>query len=143
MKRKPKQGRSILGWILWLIVRLAVCVAVAALAEYEPSLLKKQSPEMLRNLSLGASAVFGFLSLTYLYWAIRYSSSDGYRPSALARVGLLCSGIGALLLSGKIGFPEHLPGHTSTYVLTAMLLSFVIRPILDHFGWKTTVEPQQ
>lgn len=111
-------------------------VVIGAIVAVVLVLLKNHSPASLRTLAIVASAIFGLFSITYFYWASCATNSGGYRWSGLERLGLTASGVAALLMAIKLGFPNLVPGPTFAYFIGALLLAFVIRPILDSAGFK-------
>jgi hypothetical protein len=113
-------------------------VVIGAIVAAALVLLKNHSPASLRILAIVASAIFALFSITYFYWASCATNSGGYRWSRLERLGLVSSGFGAFLMFGKLGFPKQIPGPTIAYFFGALLLAFVVRPMLDSAGSKKT-----
>lgn len=113
-------------------------VAIGAIVGAALVLLESHSPAALRMLAIAASAVFALFSTTYFYWSFGPATPGTFRWSKWERLGLASSGLGALLMSGKLGFPNQIPGSTFAYFIAALLLAFVIRPMLESAGFRKT-----
>ena len=61
---------------------------------------------------------------------------------AIGALGTDSLGVGALLMAIKLAFPNLVPGPTFAYFVAALLLAFVIRPILDSASFKKTNSEQ-
>jgi len=107
------------------------------------ALLATRNPSLFRVLSIVAALLFGSASIIYFYWAACPTNGDGYRWSILERVGIVASGLAALGMASKLAFPELLPGSDLLYLVAAMILAFVIRPIFDSLGVNNHSEPQR
>ena len=122
-----------LGW--WLFRKTLPALMWGAIIGVCLGFLAHKSPNGFRGLQIVAALIFFGIFILYSYWASNRKNSGGYVWHPLQRMGIFCSGIGALLLSLKLGFPA-LAGSLWIYAFLAFLLAFVIRPILDHLGWK-------
>ena len=133
-RRASSHPKSI---VAWLLLRIVACASLGVLADHALALLRIQRPGSLVLATTVASSAFGLFAACYLYWAVRFSSPDGFRASALGRLGLLCSALGALLIAAKLGFPDDVPGPPLGYFLSALGLSLILRPLLERAGLKT------
>ena len=109
-----------------LVVGAAIGGTIAFLASNHPT--------GLRWLAILAAALFAGFSLLYFYWASRPNRKGGYQCSVLERAGILISGFAALGMGAKLAYPSALPGSTLAYFFGALLLAFVVRPILASIG---------
>jgi hypothetical protein len=103
-----------------------------------PATLRAKAPSVLGTVSTIAGILFGVLSALYFYWAIRADNGGGYRFSRLERLGVFSSGLGALLIAARLGFPGLFPGPIPIYFVAGFILAFIVRPILDHYGFTPT-----
>ena len=133
---KPSATSQSESVVRWLFLRIMPGVALGAIVAAMLVLMRNHRPASLRNFAIAASAIFSVFSIIYFYWASCATNSGGYRWSKLERFGLSASGVAALLMAIKIGFPDLVPGPTLAYFIGALLLAFVIRPLLDSAGFK-------
>ena len=105
-------------------------------------MLATHNASLLRMMSIVAAVLFALCSILYFYWAACPTNGGGYRWSGLERVGIVVSGLAALVMAAKLAFPDTFPGAHLTYLIGALILALVVRPILDSMGFNTTNSEQ-
>lgn len=131
-KTITKRGQPFLPW---MIRKIAPALFIGGVVGCTIGLLATHNASLLRVLSIVAAVLFAICSLLHFYWAACPTNGGGYRWSALERVGIAVSGLAALMLAAKLAFPESLPGAHFAYLVGALILAFVVRPILDSVGF--------
>jgi hypothetical protein len=127
-----QRGQSFLPW---MIRKIASALFIGGIVGCTIGLLASHNVSLLRVSSIVAAVVFVLCSLLYFYWAACSTNGGGYRWSALERAGIAVSGLAALMMAAKLALPEILPGAHFVYLIGALILAFVVRPILDNFGY--------
>ncbi len=127
-------GNESSSFALWLFRKLLPWLVVGAIAGATIGFLKSEHPDALRISQIVGAVVFGLTFLLYSWWAISRSSS-GYSWSVPERLGVFASAIAALILSVRLALPT-LPGAIWIYLIASFVLAFIIRPILENYGWK-------
>jgi hypothetical protein len=127
-------GNESPSFALWLLRKILPYLVVGAIAGVTIGFLKSEHPDALRILQITGAAVFGLMFLLYSWWAIHRSNS-GYHWSVPERLGILASAVAALILSVRLALPT-LPGAIWAYLLVSFILAFIIRPVLNDYGWK-------
>ena len=118
-----------------MIRKIAPALFVGGVVGCTIGLLATHNASLLRVLSSVAAILFALCSLLYFYWAAFATNGGGYRWSALERAGICVSGLAALMMAAKLAFPDNLPGAHFAYLVGALILAFVVRPILDSVGF--------
>ena len=95
---------------------------------------KPKHPDALRILQIIGSVVCTLTFLLYLWWAIR-RPSNGYKWSVPERIGIFASSVAALILAIRLALPM-LPGAIWVYFIVSFVLAFIVRPVLEDYGWK-------
>lgn len=131
-ERQKQRGES---FLLWLIRKIAPALFIGGVIGCVIGLLAAQNSSLLRILSLVAAVVFTILSLLYFYGATQSTNGGGYKYSVLDRIGIAISGLAALTMASKLAFPQVFLGEHFLYLLFAIFLAFVVRPILDRRGF--------
>ena len=121
----------------WIIRKIAPALFIGGVIGCTIGFLAVHNTSLLRVLSIVAATLFALCSLLYFCWAASTTNGGGYRWSALERIGIGVSGLAALLMSAKLAFPDALPGAHFLYLIGALILAFVVRPIFDSLGFKT------
>ena len=119
---------------LWLLRKTLPLIIVGAIVSASIVFLKSGHPEGLRILETVGSVVFGLMFLLYSWWAVSRSEA-GYDWSVPERLGLMATATAALIVSVRLALPM-LPGAIWVYLAVSFVLAFIIRPILDNYGWK-------
>lgn len=119
-----------------MIRKIAPALLIGGAVGCTIGLLATHNAPVLQVLSLVAAVLFALGSLLYFYWAACPTNGGGYRWSALERVGIAVSGLAALVMAAKLALPDNLPGSHFAYLVGALILAFVVRPILDSAGFR-------
>ena len=126
------QGQRLL---LWLIRKIAPGLFIGGIIGSAIALLAIHNTPLLRTFSLIASVLFGLLSALYFYGSSSSTNGGGYQWSIIERLGIAASGLGALTLALKLGLPDIFLGSHFTYLVGAMILAFIVRPVLDNISY--------
>lgn len=118
-----------------MIRKIAPALFVVGIVGCVIGLLATHNTPLLRVLSIVAAVLFALCSILYFYWAGCQTNGGGYRWSGLERIGIAVSGLAALVMAAKLALPDALPGSHVVYLVTAMILAFVVRPIFDSLGF--------
>ena len=121
------------SFVLWFLRKLLPYLVVGAIAGVTIGFLEAKHSDALRILQVIGSVVFGLAFLLYSWWAVRRSSS-GYNWSVPERLGICASAVAALVLSVRLALPM-LPGAIWLWFIVSFVLAFIIRPVLDDYGW--------
>ena len=119
---------------LWLLRKMLPFLVIGAIVGASIGFLKSGHPDGLRILEIVGSVVFGLMFLLYSWWAVR-RSDPGYIWSVPERLGVMASAAAAGILSVRFALPM-LPGTIWVYLVASFVLAFIIRPILENYGWK-------
>lgn len=127
-----QRGQSFFPWIFR---KITPALFVGGIVGCTIGLLATHNASLLRVLSIVAAVFFALGAILYFYWASCTTNGGGYRWSALERLGIAVSGFAALMLAVKLAFPDMLPGAHFLYLMGALILAFVVRPVLDCLGF--------
>ncbi len=116
----------------YILNKMAPFLLIGMVAGAILGLSKKHNPELLSYFKYLGAFIFGVAFLVYSYWS--YSRPEtNYQWSLLERLGILVSGIAALIMCLRLS-TDFLKGSIIMYAIISFSLAFIGRPILEHYG---------